>query len=88
MNQKVEIKTYGIDRFDNTLGVVYIDGRNINLKMVRVGLAEVEKGDLPKEFNLKPYHWEETDAKKNGRGIWALGDKYVRPREWRKKQRQ
>lgn len=88
LNQKVEIKTYGIDRYDNTLGVVYIDGRNINLKMVRVGLAEVLKGDLPKDFNLKPYQWEEADAKKNGRGIWALGDKYVRPREWRKMQRQ
>ena len=88
LNQKVEIKTYGIDRYDNTLGVVYIDGKNINLKMIRVGLAEVAKGDLPKGFNLRPYQWEEADAKKNGRGIWALKDKYVPPREWREMQRQ
>jgi endonuclease YncB( thermonuclease family) len=86
LNKTVEIETYGIDRYGNTLGVVYIDGRNINLKMLKVGLAEVYKGDLSKDFNLKPYQWEESEAKKAGRGMWILGDKYVSPREWRKMQ--
>lgn len=35
----VEIKVMGIDQYDRTLGVVYVDGENVNEKMVREGLA-------------------------------------------------
>ena len=86
LNKTVKIESCGIDRYGNTLGVVYIDGKNINLKMLKVGLAEVYKGDLPKDFNLKPYQWAEAKAKKAGRGMWILGDQYVSPREWRRSQ--
>jgi endonuclease YncB( thermonuclease family) len=33
---------------------------------------------------MGPYWKAEEQAKKAGRGMWVLGDKYVNPREWRK----
>lgn len=34
--------------------------------------------------NIEQYWKAEEEAKRAGKGMWALGDKYVSPREWRK----
>jgi endonuclease YncB( thermonuclease family) len=47
-------------------------------------LAEVYRGQPAKGFNNDPYWKAEKEARKAGRGMWSLGDKYVSPREWRK----
>jgi micrococcal nuclease len=85
LNKTVDIKSHGPDRYGRTLGEVFLDGNNINLAMVKSGLAEVYRGTPAKGQNMKPY-WkaEEEEAKKAGKGMWVLGDKYVSPREWRK----
>ena len=60
------------------------NGKNINLEMPRAGLAEVYCGGKPAAgLNLEPFWQAEEVAKKAGRGMWSLGDKYVSPREWR-----
>ncbi len=84
LNKTVEIKGYGLDRYNRVLGVVFVDGTNVNLEMVKVGLAEVYRGKPAKGLDLDPYWKAEEEAKKAKRGMWALGDKYISPREWRK----
>ena len=47
LNKVVDIKEYGLDPYNRILGVIYMDGKNINLEMVRAGLAE--KGIITEE---------------------------------------
>jgi micrococcal nuclease len=84
LNKTAEIKSYGPDRYGRTLGEVFVDAKNINLEMVKAGLAEVYRGTPAKGQNMEPYWKAEEEAKAAKRGIWALGDKYRSPREWRK----
>ena len=73
--------------YGRTLGVVFVDGKNVNLEMIKAGLAEVYRGPAAKGLDLEPYRQAEAEAKKNGIGMWSLGDKYVSPKEWRRMQR-
>ncbi|MBA4367230.1 MAG: hypothetical protein C0403_06285 [Desulfobacterium sp.] len=67
------------------LAVVYSDNRNVNLEMIKAGFAEAYQGAaLPPEFDLGPYKKEEAASKKLKKGMWALGQVYMSPSEWRK----
>ena len=39
LNKDVDIRSYGTDRYGRTLGVVNVYGKNVNLEMVKSGLA-------------------------------------------------
>jgi micrococcal nuclease len=84
LNKYVDIVPYGTDRYGRTLGVVYVDGKNVNLEMVKAGLAEVYRGKPAKGFDNGPYQKAEDEARCAGIGMWSLGDKYISPKEWRK----
>ena len=60
------------------------DGNNVNLEMVKAGLAEVYRGTPASGLDMGPYWKAEEEAKAAKRGMWELGDKYVSPREWRR----
>ena len=77
----VEIESYGLDRYSRVLGVVYIDGKNVNLEMVKEGLAEVYKGEPAPGFDNRPYWDAEQEARENKRGMWVQGDKYISPKD-------
>jgi endonuclease YncB( thermonuclease family) len=68
------------------LGEVFIEGKNVNLEMVKEGLAEVYRGKPAQGQDVGPYWEAEQEARKAGRGMWVLGAKYVSPREWREQQ--
>ena len=87
LNKYVEIKGYGLGPYNRILGVVFIDGQNVNLEMLRAGLAEVYRGKPPHGFNLNTYKQTELEARDSGRGIWSQGDDYISPRKWRKSQK-
>jgi micrococcal nuclease len=87
LNKSVEVKSYGTDRYGRTLGVVFVGGKNVNLEMVKVGLAEVYRGRPAGGLYLEPYWKAEAEAKKGGIGMWSLGDKYISPRKWRRIQK-
>jgi micrococcal nuclease len=87
LNKSVEVKSYGTDRYGRTLGVVFDGGKNANLEMVKAGLAEVYRGRSAKGLDLKTYWNAEAEAKKAGRGMWSLGNKYISPKEWRRMQK-
>jgi endonuclease YncB( thermonuclease family) len=84
LNKTFTIKEYGTDRYKGILGVVFVNGTNINLEMVKAGLAEVYRGKQPRYFNPKIYQGAEAEARKANRGIWSLGDNYMSPRTWRR----
>jgi endonuclease YncB( thermonuclease family) len=84
LNKTITIKEYGTDRYKRILGVVFVNGKNANLEMVKAGLAEVYRGRHARYFNPKIYQDAEAEAKKAERRMWVLGDKYVSPRVWRK----
>ena len=84
LNKNVDIVSYGNDRYGRTLGVVYVDGKNVNLEMVKAGLAEVYRGKPAKGFDNGPYQKAEDEARRAGMGMWSLGDKYISPKDWRK----
>ena len=84
LNKSVEVKSYGTDRYGRVLGVVFVDGKNVNLEIIKAGLAEVCRGKPAGGLDLKPYWNAETEAKKAGIGMWSLRDKYISPKEWRR----
>jgi endonuclease YncB( thermonuclease family) len=87
LDKTVEIEGYGLDRYSRFLGVVFIDGKNVNLEMVKEGLAEVYRGKPPAGFDSQPYRKAEQEARKNKHGMWSQGDKYISPKDWRKQQK-
>ena len=84
LNETVEIKSYGIDSYGRIMGVVYNEGENINLEMVKEGFAEVYRGRLPDDFDLAPYKSAEMEAREVKKGIWIQGEKYISPFVWRR----
>ena len=72
LNRVVEIKSYGLDCYNRVLGVVYLDKININLEMVKQGLAEVYYGETPKDLDLKPYREAESKARNAKIEMWSL----------------
>jgi micrococcal nuclease len=84
LNRPADVKSYGADRYGRVLGEVFVDGNNVNLEMVKAGLAEVYRGTPAPGQEVGPYWKAEDEARKAGKGMWSLGDKYVSPREWRR----
>lgn len=84
LNKVVDIKGYGVGPFNRPLVVIYLNGKNINLEMVKAGLAEVYRGRAPHKFPLLPYWQAEKEARDDKRGMWSQGDEYVSPKAWRK----
>ena len=63
---------------------MFVDGINVNLEMVKAGLAEVYRGWPAKGFDNEPYLKAEAEAREAKLNMWSLGDKYICPKEWRK----
>ena len=87
LNKAIEIDGYGYLKGDLMLGMIFLEGKNINLEMVRAGLAEVYRGEPPKDLNLDPFFNAERQARAEKMGIWIQGDGYISPRTWRERQR-
>ncbi|MFZ7128512.1 MAG: thermonuclease family protein [Desulfobacterales bacterium] len=81
--KKVMIRDWGSDRYGRLLGEVILEGENINLEMIRLGLAEVYRGRPPERFDISAYRSAETKARATGRGIWSLGSRYRSPVDWK-----
>ena len=82
------LREYGRDHYSRVLAVVFLNGTNINLEMVKAGLAEVYQGTPAPGFDNEPYLKAEREAQAAGREMWVQGDKYVSPRQWRNKRGQ
>ena len=87
LNKSVTVKSYGTDRYGRTLGVVFVNEQNVNIEMVKAGLAEAYRGRPAKGLDMNPYWEAEAGAKKAGIGMWSLGDNYISPKKWRRMHR-
>jgi len=70
-NQLISIKSYGSGPYNRQLAEVFVGNKNINLEMIKAGLAEV-------------YSKEESKAKQARIGMWVQGKRYKSPLQWRK----
>ncbi len=52
LNKTIAVKGHGIDRYNRILSVIYLNGKNINLEMVKASLAEVYRGRPPRGFDI------------------------------------
>ena len=84
LKKTIDIRGYGLDRYNRILGLIYLNGRNINLEMIKTGLAEVYRGKSPRDLDLALFAQAEQEAKRAKKGMWVQGDKYLSPKEWRK----
>jgi len=66
-NKQVIVETSKIDRYGRSLGTVWVDGRLVNLEMVKTGMAWVYR-----QYATDPaYYSAENIARKNKIGLWA-----------------
>lgn len=82
--KQVGIKGYGTGGYNRQLAEVFVNGANINLEMVKSGLAEVYSGRLPKDLDSQAYWRAQKKARDSRKGMWQQGKSYVSPKKWRK----
>jgi micrococcal nuclease len=83
-NRIVDMKSYGSDNYGRMLAEVFSDNKNINIEMLKVGLAEVYKGNYSAPgLDFNQYREAEDGAKRARIGIWSQA-RYMSPREWLK----
>lgn len=70
------------DRYGRTVGVVFVDGLNVNAELVKQGMAWVYR----KYTDDERLYVLESEAKQAKRGLW-LDENPIPPWEWRKGKR-
>ena len=96
LKKTVTLKQYGLDDYDRVLAEIFVTPPpgmsgvadtghrlNVNLQLVREGLAEVYGGRTPIDFHAAPYKEAQAQARQSGRGMWRQGDQYISPRVWK-----
>ena len=83
LNKNVKTVLYKLEGGYRSLGVVFVEDKNVNLEMIKAGLAEIDLRNRFPGFDLKPYLDTETEARNAGLGMWSLGDCYLSPWDWK-----
>jgi micrococcal nuclease len=83
LNKSVEIKGHGVGPLNRVLGVIYLENKNINLEMVRAGLAVAYRGILLRGSDSTSYIRAEAETRGAKRGMWSLEKEYA-PKKWLK----
>jgi micrococcal nuclease len=68
LNQWVRVKLLREESQKVREGFVFLSGEDINARMVRQGLAEIDREE--KAFDVRPYIELEQEAKREQRGLW------------------
>ena len=83
-NKKITISSYGTGGYNRQLAEVFVGRKNINLEMIKAGLAEVYKGKRPEKLDSKTYLFHERKARQAALGMWIQKGSYKSPKQWRK----
>jgi micrococcal nuclease len=84
--KNVKVVSYGLDRERRNLGFVFLGDLNVNLELVKAGLAEVYRGrGKPVQAHLAELRLAEQEARGSQKGIWILGEKYESPVKYRER---
>ena len=81
-NRRAQIRIVDTDRYGRLVATLWIDGKNINRRLVAKGHAWVYRRYLRDRALLRL----EENAKANGLGLWSSED-VVEPRVWRQQRR-
>ena len=81
---EIKLASYGADFYQRELAEVFAGDLNINLCLVKYGMAQVYRGKSPKNLPIQKYEEMEWEARKAKKGIWGL-DEYEDPAQYRKK---
>ncbi len=84
LNQKVSLKRYGNDGYNRILGVIHLGTKNINLEMIKAGLAKASREKPPRGLDLRQYLEAEKKARDAKLGMWSQGKKNVSPKDGQK----
>ena len=84
-NGSLELRPQTIDKYGRTVAEVYAGGRNVNLELVRMGLAYAYR-DYLGGFDANAYLDAEAQAERYRQGVWRWGNE-VKPWDFRKQQR-
>ena len=87
LGKHIKLVTYGPDRYKRVLAFVFVDGLNINLEIVKAGLAEVYRGGGTIRAHREDLEAAEREARAAKRGVWAQGEKYESPADFRRRMR-
>lgn len=83
--KQATVKAYDTDRYGRTVGVVKVDGTNVNESLIRAGLAWQYRKYCKEKFCSNWLQLEER-AKTSNIGLWKDKDP-VPPWQWRKAKR-
>ena len=78
----LEIRPQTVDRYGRTVAEVYAGGRNVNLEMVRLGMAYAYREYLS-GCDENAYLGAEAQAERGRQGVWRWGNE-VKPWDFRK----
>jgi endonuclease YncB( thermonuclease family) len=81
----VRIESFGPDIYKRLLAVIWVGATNVNIEMVRAGLAEIYKGARCQAY-CRELKDAETKAQRERAGMWAL-ERYESPAAYRKRTR-
>lgn len=80
--QQVHLETRGQDRYQRTLAIVYYQNKNINLEMVKRGMAWAYK-----QYSRDPIYLQEQEKARARRvGLWADRNP-IEPSQWRRQEK-
>jgi micrococcal nuclease len=82
--KSVRVEAKGKDKYKRTLGRVFVDDTDVNLELVKRGMAWWYRHYAPKDKELAQ---AEEEARRAKRGLWADA-KPIPPWEWRKGRRE
>lgn len=82
MGREVELKGDKTDLYGRRLSVIWCEGREVNLELVKLGLA----WHYAYHDKTEAYREAEAEARANKRGLWQDPNP-VNPYEWRKRKR-
>ena len=91
LNKDLIIESFGKDRFGRIKGMVFLDKLNVNLELVRRGLAEIyhpvrRKPEQYKKYYVDQLFHAEGLAKEEKEGVW--GDpSYISPYQFRRQKK-
>jgi endonuclease YncB( thermonuclease family) len=78
----IQIRQTDLDQYNRPVVEFFVEGININRKIIQSGFAEAYRGKT-KRIDTSAYLGDEATAKKAGLGIWSQKD-YVSPAVFRK----
>ena len=81
--EHIKMDIIDIDKYQRSVGIIWLGNRNINIEMITEGYAEAYIEYLKEPYRLQ-FMQAEQEAKSAKRGIWSLPE-YERPKDFRKR---